>query len=97
MRTLIALGFVAALLTLDGRPSHASYEGPWCMIANAGRDHVIERCHFRSFEACERERQFWGTAAFCNVSHRYLPNWHGRGIDPPRSATRKAKARPKSR
>ncbi len=92
MRALIVLGLAAGLLALGGNPSQARYEGPWCMKANAGFGHIIERCHFASFNACNHERAMWGSSAFCVQSHRYLPNW-GYGAEQPRRAAKRKTSR----
>jgi hypothetical protein len=95
MRAFIVVGLAAGLLALaGGKPGHAGYyEGPWCLKANMGQGHVVERCHFRSFEHCERELQLWGSTSFCIQSHRYPPHWYGRGFDPPQRAVTRKKPR----
>ncbi len=71
---IIFLGSLLAVATFCGTPAEAYYtEGPWCLKVNIGRA-VTERCHYRTFEACNAGR-FNESTAFCVQNPRYLPYW----------------------
>jgi hypothetical protein len=81
--------FVLLALAASARPSAAqSAGGAWCAVLNIGSGIVQERCDFRSFEACRREAQAFGTTSFCRQSNWYAPYW-GAGEQRPIRRTKK--------
>jgi hypothetical protein len=64
IRPLLILGAAVAALALQPSTEVAAYDGAWCLKARVGRA-VSEICRFATFEACNRERQLYGTTSFC--------------------------------
>ena len=60
---LIPIAFAAAAL-LGGGPSLAYYDGPWCGVSTIGRGSAIEKCDYRTFEACRMDI-IAGNRGFC--------------------------------
>jgi hypothetical protein len=60
---LLAIALAALALPLGSTGAQAA----WCLHARVGWA-VQEFCHFRSFEACDRERAAYGTTSFCTPS-----------------------------
>jgi hypothetical protein len=93
MPSFVLLGLIAGATLLGTGPSDAffrdrpSYQGPWCVIYNAGADFVLRRCDLPSFEACYIERANWGSTAFCTQNPRFLPEWSGPGAQPRKRKT----------
>lgn len=84
VRTLLVLGAALTALMLEPPAAAASY-GAWCLKARTGRS-VAEICRFATFEACNRERHFYGTTSFCVQSQYRVP-----GIEPQQRKIRKRK------
>jgi hypothetical protein len=67
MRISLVLGAtLATALALASVPAQA--QGAWCAKISAGKDHVYERCDYRTFEACRQDIIGQGTS-FCVQSH----------------------------
>jgi len=81
MSRFALLGVVVAATWMGIGPSSASIlggpfdRGAWCLKYDIGAGVVREECDFQSFEACNHERPFWGTTAFCNVNPAYRGHW----------------------
>ena len=76
MKKIVLLGLLAAAVSLTAEKSFAYADAPWCLQANVGRS-VTERCEFGTFEACARERTYWGTTAFCTQNPAPPGYWSG--------------------
>jgi hypothetical protein len=68
-RPILCLVFACFTTALGTLPA-LSYEGPWCIKAIAGRA-AIDICHFRTYEACARERMNWSPSSFCVQNPAY--------------------------
>lgn len=88
----LALGLAAGASLIPTQPAHATFEGPWCAQINMGARYVVERCHFQTFEACQREIAGLSTS-FCNNNPRY--HWNDRGWRSPEQAPRRKMKRPR--
>ena len=67
---LLSFGFAAAALglTIAGSlPVKAETAYPWCLRVVV-RDYSVDRCEYRTFEACSRERVNEGAASCCVVN-----------------------------
>ena len=81
---LIGLALGAALLSVEpasaysilGRPLDTA---PWCLRYDIGAGVVKENCRLPNFEACNRERQFWGSTAFCSPNPNFAGYYEERG------------------
>ena len=76
---VILLGLGPSGAFIYERPT---YEGPWCVLYNAGADVVQENCAMPSFEACNVERSHWGSTAFCHQNPRFAGYWGQPGLAP---------------
>lgn len=69
--TLTAVALAALAFTLAGsRPGHAYYDGPWCGVSSMGRGGAIEKCDYRTFEACRMDT-IAGNRGFCRPNGYY--------------------------
>ncbi len=71
MRMTHVAAALAALTALNAGSALAA-EGPWCAHITMGHDHVAQRCHFRTFEACRQEVVF-EPSSFCVQNPAYNP------------------------
>ena len=97
MSKLALLGVVAAATWFGIGPGNASILGgpldraPWCLRYDIGGGVVQENCRLPSFEACNYERAFWGSTAFCSPNPAYSGYWSNE--DRPRPRHRKKQRR----
>jgi hypothetical protein len=86
LRKIALFGVVAAAALFGGSGPGMALPGPWCLRYDIGSGVMREQCNFESFEACNHERTFWGSTAFCSQN----PGYFG----PYPQKTRKSKRRP---
>jgi len=55
---------LAAVAVLGGGPGQAYYDGPWCGVSTIGRGSAVEKCDYRTFEACRMDIVA-GNRGFC--------------------------------
>jgi len=82
MPKLALLSAVAALSSFGIAPANAfgwgdllggpPDRGAWCLRYDIGAGTVNENCRFESFEACNHERPFFGTTAFCTQNPHFM-------------------------
>ena len=83
-RCLLGLSMLTGMTLLGFNPAMAAYgEAPWCAIFGIGEGSSVERCEFRSFEACRQEIT-GGNRGFCNQN----PRWSGQAAQPARRSPR---------
>ena len=75
MRIMLFVTVLAASLLLDGRASHAIYQGPWCAVQSMGHDTVVWNCQMRTFEECRLE-VVAGNRGTCTQNPNW-PGWYG--------------------
>jgi hypothetical protein len=68
---MIALVAAATLAGSTVGNAYSRYEGPWCLVYDTGAGSTQENCELEDFAACYRERQYWGTTAFCRQNPAY--------------------------
>ena len=86
LRKIALFGVVAVAALLGGTGQGMALPGPWCLRYDIGSGVVREQCNFESFEACNHERTFWGSTAFCSQNPGYFGSYPQK--------TRKSKRRP---
>jgi hypothetical protein len=86
MRKVALLGALAGAALIAGASPSVAVPGAWCLRYDIGSGVVREQCNFQSFEACNYERTFWSSTAFCSQN----PGYFG----PYPEKARKAKRRP---
>lgn len=97
MSKLALLGVVAAAIWFGIGSGNASILGgpldraPWCLRYDIGGGVVQENCRLPNFEACNYERAFWGSTAFCSPNPAYSGYWSDE--DRPRPRQRKKQRR----
>jgi hypothetical protein len=62
----LTLAMLVGTMCLSSHPGNAA-DGPWCAIVDLGPGSSVERCHFRTFEACRQEIT-GGNRGFCRPS-----------------------------
>ncbi len=87
MRNVMLIPIALAAVALFGSgPGQAYYVGPWCGVASLGRGSAVEKCDYRTFEACRMDI-IAGNRGFCR------PNGYFQGY----AASDSPKARKKRR
>jgi hypothetical protein len=61
---MLMLISLAAATLLAGGPAQAYYNGPWCGVSSIGRGSAVEKCDYRTFEACRMDI-IAGNRGFC--------------------------------
>ena len=89
MRLFFIIAAAAGTALLGGGPSLAGDRDPWCVKADLGGAWVVDMCHFRTFEQCREERNFYGSTAFCVHNPNYIAYRTERGGRKARKLQRK--------
>ena len=61
--TLMLISLTVAAVLGRG-PAKAYYNGPWCGVSSLGRGTAVEKCDYRTFEACRMDI-IAGNRGFC--------------------------------
>jgi hypothetical protein len=69
LRILMAVGALAIVALLGGRPAQAG-GAPWCAVTDVGTGNMYWDCQYPSLEACV-PHVVAGNRGFCNPNPRY--------------------------